>query len=303
MGNDPGNVVDPTGGFTDPVATLANVDVVAKARTGVKALGLGQKVLSTTTTTLTAVNVSFKIFQNKKGEQFETRNLGLKDKISDDYGQDWSIVEQGSRTVYVEEPTTDILSSGEWQQRLSYYYNASHSMPSGSTEDDWWGNAEQTWNGAHSVPYGNIKYTNNSFWTGGREELSVAPTAIEPTDGPETLIGGGMVGVGRGLLIRNGSKNLIKNRLQSKYDDLVSEATKRYGGNVTVQRKGKDLFRVHQSSSGHGYKVDQLDRVRQTPIGLFKGKQKVPIRKKHIKQLERALKGDPNYNLRTSSGK
>jgi RHS repeat-associated protein len=204
MGNDPGNNVDPTGGWGDPISTLDMVTVVGKAKTGSSALSLGTKLIATTATTLKAVTLTYNIYQNAIGEQFETKNLSLGDNISDG-GQDWNKVGTGTRTVYVEQPTTDILSPGEWQQRLAYFYRASHVLPDGSTEDDWWDFAEQTWNGAHATPFGNVKYTNNSFWTGGREEISVAPTAVQPSDSPVEFFIGGGAKFAVTALIRNGS--------------------------------------------------------------------------------------------------
>ena len=299
MGNDPANGVDPSGGITE----LPNVTVTASRRVAQTGSQIS-KVINTTTTTLKVVNQTYQIYQNKSGDQFETTNSGLGGSTT--YSEEsWTRIGERKETLYVEDDGLPSHMSGDrWQDRLKYFYEATHDLPNGSGWDEAMYIAEYRWNISHSYHFGNQRWTNDAFTTGGKEMLYAAPTAIEPTDGPESLIGGGMFIAGlRGLALKSGTRSIIKQGLKGKYDDLVSEATRKYGGNVTVQRNGKDLFRVHQSSSGHGYKVDQLNRIRQTPKGPMAGKQKVPVRKKHIRQLERALKGDPNYNLRTSSGK
>jgi hypothetical protein len=99
-------------------------------------------------------------------------------------------------------------------------------------------------------------------------------------------------------------KNLQKNAtktssktLKQAYSELVEEATQKYGGNVTVQRNGIDLFRVHQTSSGHGFKVTQF-KNNVTPNGIFKNPIDVNVRKTHLNQLQRGLNEVPPYKLR-----
>ena len=84
---------------------------------------------------------------------------------------------------------------------------------------------------------------------------------------------------------------------------MVEQATQKYGGNVTVQRDGVDLFRVHQTSSEHGFKVTQLKNNIGRNGRVFKNPVDVPVRKTHVDQLRRALNGDPRYNLRTFKDK
>ncbi len=82
----------------------------------------------------------------------------------------------------------------------------------------------------------------------------------------------------------------------------MEQATQKYGGNVTIQRDGIDLFRVHQTTSGHGFKVTQF-KNNVIPSGrVFKNPIDVNVRKTHLNQLERALKKDPRYNIRTRKG-
>ena len=91
--------------------------------------------------------------------------------------------------------------------------------------------------------------------------------------------------------------------IKQRYNDAVSEATSRHNGNVTVQRDGVDLFRVHQPTSGHGTNVTQIVRRPRPSDGkVFPTPREVPVRRTHVEQLERALKGDPRYNLRTRGG-
>jgi RHS repeat-associated protein len=70
---------------------------------------------------------------------------------------------------------------------------------------------------------------------------------------PIELIASGLLGIARSAISKPAS-------LQAAYATLVSTARRRFGGNVTVQRDGRDLFRIHQPSSGHGYSVTQIVR-------------------------------------------
>jgi hypothetical protein len=88
--------------------------------------------------------------------------------------------------------------------------------------------------------------------------------------------------------------------VKESYKTAVAEATGRFKGNVTVARDGVTLFRVHQIDSGHGYKVTQFVRRPRPSDGVvFNTKREVPVRKTHVMQLERALRGDPRYQLLT----
>lgn len=82
----------------------------------------------------------------------------------------------------------------------------------------------------------------------------------------------------------------------------MEQATKKYGGNVTIQRDGIDLFRVHQTTSGHGFKVTQFKNNVIFSGRVFKNPIDVNVRKTHLNQLERALKKDFCYNIRTRKG-
>ena len=91
--------------------------------------------------------------------------------------------------------------------------------------------------------------------------------------------------------------------IKERHLDAVAEATKRHNGNVTVQRDGVDLFRVHQPNSGHGTNVTQIVRRPRPSDGqAFPTPREVPVRRTHVEQLERALNGDPRFNLRTRGG-
>jgi hypothetical protein len=95
-------------------------------------------------------------------------------------------------------------------------------------------------------------------------------------------------------------RNPARPTIKQRYTQAVDEATSMHGGNVTVQRDGVDLFRVHQSTSGHGTNVTQIVRRPRPSDGQsFPTPIEVPVRKTHVEQLERALRGDPRYNLRT----
>ena len=99
------------------------------------------------------------------------------------------------------------------------------------------------------------------------------------------------------------TKGAGKPTIKQRYTDAVQEATKRHNGNVTVQRDGVDLFRVHQPTSGHGTNVTQIVRRPRPSDGkVFPTPRDVPVRRTHVEQLERALKGDTRYNLRTRGG-
>lgn len=91
--------------------------------------------------------------------------------------------------------------------------------------------------------------------------------------------------------------------MKQAYGELVEQGTQKYGGNATIQRDGIDLFRVHQTTSGHGFTVTQF-KNNVTPSGrIFKNPIDVNVRKTHLNQLERALRGDPRYNIRTRGGR
>ena len=137
---------------------------------------------------------------------------------------------------------------------------------------------------------------------GNYDLATVSFAATIPVFG-NAVTGAKWAGKGVQLLEKNGFKIIDSRTLKEAYSDLVEQATKLKGGNVTVQRDGKDLFRVHQPASGHGFEVTQF-RNNFTPDGkVFRNPQEVRVRRKHLKQLERALKGDPRYNLRTLKGK
>jgi RHS repeat-associated protein len=94
-----------------------------------------------------------------------------------------------------------------------------------------------------------------------------------------------------------------RNSIRERYIDAVEAATKRHNGNVTVQRDGVDLFRVHQPTSGHGTNVTQMVRRPRPADGrIFTSPREVPVRRTHVEQLLRALRGDPRYGLRTRGG-
>jgi hypothetical protein len=63
------------------------------------------------------------------------------------------------------------------------------------------------------------------------------------------------------------------------------------------------LFRVHQTNSGHGFKVTQFKNNLRQDGRMFKNPIEVKVTKTHLKQLGRALKGDPRYSIRTRGGK
>jgi hypothetical protein len=96
---------------------------------------------------------------------------------------------------------------------------------------------------------------------------------------------------------------LSASSLKESYLELVEEATERFGGNLTVKRDGIDLFRVHQPSSGHGVKVTQFRNNVGHGGKIFKNDVDVNVRRTHFKQLNRALKGDPRYSIRTRGGR
>ncbi len=100
--------------------------------------------------------------------------------------------------------------------------------------------------------------------------------------------------------VHNSCHSKQKLTIKERYKNAVKEATNRYKGNVTVQRNGVDLFRIHQTSSGHGLKITQfVRRPRPSDGKVFPTPKEVPVRRRHVEQLEKALKGDPRYNLRT----
>jgi hypothetical protein len=109
------------------------------------------------------------------------------------------------------------------------------------------------------------------------------------------------IGLGRTSSSVNAAKTSFKN-LKQTYGDLVEQSTKKYGGNVTVQRDGVDLFRVHQASSGHGLKVTQFKNNLAPNGTVFKNPIDVNVRKTHLKQLQRSLNGDTRYTIRTRGG-
>jgi RHS repeat-associated protein len=92
---------------------------------------------------------------------------------------------------------------------------------------------------------------------------------------------------------------------KKRYIELVDDARDIYDANVTVQRNGKDLFRVHQPSSGHGTNVTQIVRRPRPSDGLvFETPREVPVRRTHVKQLEKALDpGNSKYTVRTRRGR
>jgi hypothetical protein len=112
----------------------------------------------------------------------------------------------------------------------------------------------------------------------------------------------GIVPGGKGVL-KGGVKISVvaKTTIKQRYSEGVAEALRRKNGaNVTVQRDGVDLFRVHKPDSGHGTQVTQIVRnTRPSDGAVFPNPRDVPVRRTHVEQLERALRGDPRYNLRT----
>ena len=93
-------------------------------------------------------------------------------------------------------------------------------------------------------------------------------------------------------------------RLQQEYERLVEQARRIHGGNVTVQRNGRDLFRVHRPSSGHGFTVSQtVRRPRPSDGRVFERTTDVPVSQKHVRQLQQALQGVGGYGVRTRGGR
>lgn len=130
-----------------------------------------------------------------------------------------------------------------------------------------------------------------SLMRGNKEEAILGIAAMAPI--------GGQVATGIKWSRRFENGLDAGKSLKTAYKETVEEATKKHGGNVTVQRDGQDLFRVHQPDSGHGLKVNQT-RNNTSPDGVtHKNRVDVPMRKSHYKKLKRALKGDPRYKIRT----
>jgi hypothetical protein len=121
---------------------------------------------------------------------------------------------------------------------------------------------------------------------------------------------------GAGMLLAKTSSTAVvansvaqagKQTIKQRYATALSQSMQRSNNaNVTVQRGGKDLFRVHKTTSGHkpNHVTQQIpNKHPKAPPGAVNQKD-VPIRRKHVEQLERAL--DPNntrYRMRTQNGK
>jgi len=194
MGDDPANLVDPTGGCTS--CTLPEVVVTAARRAAPTALQ-ASKVVNTTATTLKVVKTTYQVYQNSDGETFETTNPGLGSNTSYN-GQSWDRVGTRPENLHIPDDGLPSHMSGDrWQDRLKYFYQATHDLPDGASWDDAWDLAENRWNYNHKFNVANLHYTSDAFWSGSKELLYTLPTAIEPTDGPEILIG---AGIGKGLL-------------------------------------------------------------------------------------------------------
>ncbi|MBN8667463.1 MAG: RHS repeat-associated core domain-containing protein [Chitinophagales bacterium] len=98
-------------------------------------------------------------------------------------------------------------------------------------------------------------------------------------------------------------KNLGKKTLKEKYDDLYDYTRKSYGGNVTIRRKGKDIFRIHnpKKPDSHGYKVTELERSTRTK-GYATPKDR-KVTKRHIRKIIKAINGEGGYDIRTLKNK
>ncbi|HMJ46873.1 MAG TPA: hypothetical protein VK498_06055, partial [Ferruginibacter sp.] len=75
---------------------------------------------------------------------------------------------------------------------------------------------------------------------------------------------------------------------------------KKYGGNVTVTKKGRDLFRIHKPGSGHGDKVTKFEtspRTRNMPSA-----KDVKVTGAHVKKLRKAMNNEGGYKVRTKKG-
>jgi RHS repeat-associated protein len=99
----------------------------------------------------------------------------------------------------------------------------------------------------------------------------------------------------------NTASSSSKKTVKEQYKDLTDQTRQQLGGNVTVQKKGKDVFRVHNTSSGHGYKVTKFETSPRTR-GNISAKD-VPVTGRYVKQLKKAINKEGGYRLRTKSGK
>ena len=224
MGNDPVNLTDPTGGCVD--CTLQGVVVTAARRTA-QTGNQAAKVINTTATTLKVVQTTYQIYQNSIGETFETTNPGLGSNTSYN-GQSWDRV--GSRTENLHIPDDGLpshLSGDRWHDRLKYFYKATHDLPDGASWDDAWDLAEYRWNYNRKFNVANLHYTRESFWSGEQELLYALPTAIQPTDGPEALIGAGALKGGMMLLGRRSVQQYALRATKSGFYPVMKRGFRR----------------------------------------------------------------------------
>jgi RHS repeat-associated protein len=91
--------------------------------------------------------------------------------------------------------------------------------------------------------------------------------------------------------------------LESAYSSLVNQTRQMFGGNVTVMRNGRDLFRVHQPTSGHGFDVTEFQPFIRQDGASFINRVNVPVNQTHLTQLQKALDGVDGYLLRTRGGR
>jgi RHS repeat-associated protein len=91
-----------------------------------------------------------------------------------------------------------------------------------------------------------------------------------------------------------------KKTVKQQYKELTDQTRKEMGGNVTVQKKGKDLFRIHKTTSGHGFKVTKFEASPRTN-GKPSAKD-VPVNGNHIKKLKKAINKEGGYGLRKRNG-
>ena len=99
----------------------------------------------------------------------------------------------------------------------------------------------------------------------------------------------------------NTASSSSKKTVKQQYKELTDQTRKDMGGNVTVQKKGKDVFRTHNTSSKHGYKVTKFETSPRTN-GKPSAKD-VPVTGGHVKKLKKAMYNEGGYKLRTRSGK
>ncbi len=78
---------------------------------------------------------------------------------------------------------------------------------------------------------------------------------------------------------------------QATYINLVNQTRQSFGGNVTVMRNGRDLFRVHKPTSGHGLNVTEFQQNIRPDGASFINRANVPANQTHLNQLWKAVNG------------